>query len=268
MAIAAGVYLPIALSSDETARTGCCRRRIKEPTDFVVGRRPAGARAAPARSGRCSTSTARRATAQPRLMPAAAVLVVLGALTLAVVTVLRQLELIDIARQLLPRARGRAARPRGGRRRTTSRTSISRRAPGRQPRRLGRARLRRWIMISLNAMRAGLLSRFMGVLGIFVGVVLVIPLGVQILPALLVRRARPALPRALARRAGPRVGDGRGDPVARGRGAARGDRAAPRRARGCHRARRAVDEAEPRRAGGAAADVAQAPEEALTVRRR
>ncbi len=37
------------------------------------------------------------------------------------------------------------------------------------------------IMVSLNAMRAGLLSRFMGILGIFVGVVLVIPLGVQIL---------------------------------------------------------------------------------------
>ena len=37
------------------------------------------------------------------------------------------------------------------------------------------------IMIALNAMRAGLLSRFMGILGIFVGVVLVIPLGVQIL---------------------------------------------------------------------------------------
>jgi hypothetical protein len=30
-------------------------------------------------------------------------------------------------------------------------------------------------------MRAGLLSRFMGILGIFVGVLLVIPLGVQIL---------------------------------------------------------------------------------------
>ncbi|MFL5970672.1 MAG: hypothetical protein ACJ74L_13840, partial [Gaiellaceae bacterium] len=36
-------------------------------------------------------------------------------------------------------------------------------------------------MIALNAMRAGLLSRFMGILGIFVGVLLVIPLGVQIL---------------------------------------------------------------------------------------
>jgi hypothetical protein len=36
-------------------------------------------------------------------------------------------------------------------------------------------------MISLNAMRAGLLSRFMGILGIFVGVLLVIPIGVQIL---------------------------------------------------------------------------------------
>jgi hypothetical protein len=37
------------------------------------------------------------------------------------------------------------------------------------------------IMISLNAMRAGLFSRLMGILGIFVGVLLVIPLGVQIL---------------------------------------------------------------------------------------
>jgi hypothetical protein len=33
-----------------------------------------------------------------------------------------------------------------------------------------------FILVSLNAMRAGLLSRFMGVLGIIVGVLLVIPL--------------------------------------------------------------------------------------------
>jgi len=38
-----------------------------------------------------------------------------------------------------------------------------------------------FIIIALNAMRAGLLSRFMGILGIFVGVVMVIPLGVQVL---------------------------------------------------------------------------------------
>jgi hypothetical protein len=36
-------------------------------------------------------------------------------------------------------------------------------------------------MIALNAMRAGLLSRFMGILGIFVGILLVIPLGIPIL---------------------------------------------------------------------------------------
>lgn len=38
-----------------------------------------------------------------------------------------------------------------------------------------------FVMISLNAMRAGLLSRFMGILGIFVGALLVIPIPVQII---------------------------------------------------------------------------------------
>jgi hypothetical protein len=38
-----------------------------------------------------------------------------------------------------------------------------------------------FVMISLNAMRVGLLSRFMGIIGIFVGVLLVIPLPVQII---------------------------------------------------------------------------------------
>jgi hypothetical protein len=38
-----------------------------------------------------------------------------------------------------------------------------------------------FVMISLNAMRAGLLSRFMGILGIFVGALLVIPIPVQVI---------------------------------------------------------------------------------------
>ena len=79
-----------------------------------------------------------------------------------------------------------------------------------------------FVLVSLNAMRAGLLSRFMGILGIIVGVLLVLPL----LPgrpergaALLARGPRRPVPRPLAKRPGTGVGDRRGDPVAVRRGA-------------------------------------------------
>ena len=106
-------------------------------------------------------------------------LVVLGAVTLAVITVLRQLELIDIADSFFPDvARGERDLEQAAEDYIEDELS-----PALQGISLGGSIALAFatIMIALNAMRAGLLSRFMGILGIFVGVVLVIPLGVQIL---------------------------------------------------------------------------------------
>ena len=113
---------------------------------------------------------------RPELMPAALYLAALGAVTIAVVAVWRYVEITNIAEEFFP-------------------------FDGTDPEEAAEDELRdalppavqgvgiggtlalafAVVMISLNAMRAGLLSRFMGILGIFVGVVLVIPLGVQIL---------------------------------------------------------------------------------------
>ena len=115
----------------------------------------------------------------PRLMSAAAILAVLGALTLGVVTVFRQLELVDIAGSFFPE-HAQGARDLEQVAEDYIKDELS---PALQGISLGGsiALAFSMIMIALNAMRAGLLSRFMGILGIFVGVLLVIPLGVQIL---------------------------------------------------------------------------------------
>jgi hypothetical protein len=178
MAIAAGIYLPVALSSDESGADGLLRSADREAGDFIV----AGALQAlgllllvPALLYLYRAARYR----EPRMTPAAAVLVVLGGLTLAVVTVMRQLELLDIADGFFPDvARGERDLEQAAEDYIEDELS-----PALQGISLGGsiALAFAMIMISLNAMRAGLLSRFMGILGIFVGVVLVIPLGVQIL---------------------------------------------------------------------------------------
>jgi hypothetical protein len=97
----------------------------------------------------------------------------------AVATILRQLDLIEVAEDFFPE-QAEAARDvddaaedaiREGRSAAVEGTVYG-----------GSIALAfAFVMISLNAMRVGLLSRFMGILGIFVGILLVIPLGVQIL---------------------------------------------------------------------------------------
>ena len=178
LAIAAGVYLPLALSNDEGGADGLLQSADLEPGDFVV----AGALQAlgilllvPPLLYLFRATRYRH----PQLMPAAAVLAVLGAVTLAVVTVLRQLELLDIADKFFPE-RAEAARDVEQEAEDYIEDELS---PALQGIGLGGSIALAFalIMTALNAMRAGLLSRFMGILGIFVGVVLVIPLGVQIL---------------------------------------------------------------------------------------
>ena len=178
MAIAAGIYLPLALSNDADGADGLLESADLEPSDFVV----AGALQAlglllliPALLYLYRATRYRH----PQVMPAAAVLVVLGAVTLAVVTVLRQLELLDIADSFFPE-KAEAARDVEQAAEDHIEDELS---PALQGIGLGGSVALAFalVIIALNAMRAGLLSRFMGILGIFVGVVLVIPLGVQIL---------------------------------------------------------------------------------------
>jgi hypothetical protein len=103
----------------------------------------------------------------PRLMTAAAVLVVLGGVTLAAITVVGQLERIDIAGSFFPdHAHGNDLDE------VATDYIQDQYSPALQGVGLaGQIALAfAVIMIALNAMRAGLLSRFMGILGIFVGI--------------------------------------------------------------------------------------------------
>ena len=175
MAIAAGVYLPVALSDNESGADGLLRSADLEPGDFVVAGVLQGVGLLLLVPPLLYLFRAARHREQ-RLMPAAAILTVIGALTLAATTLFRQLELIDIADSFDP----------AGQRDVEQAAEDhieDELSPALQGIGLGGSIALAFgvIMISLNAMRAGLLSRFMGILGIFVGVVLVIPLGVQIL---------------------------------------------------------------------------------------
>jgi hypothetical protein len=175
--IAAGIYLAVAITSREGDR-GLLQSADLEPGDFIV------AGALQALSWLLIVPPLLylfRATRhrEPRLMPAAAVLVVLAAIVLAVVTVLRQLELIDIADGFFPPS-PEAARDLEQAAEDEIRDNLS--ATLEAIRYGGLLALAfSVVMISLNAMRAGLLSRFMAIIGIFVGVLLIIPVGGQIL---------------------------------------------------------------------------------------
>ena len=177
MAIVAGVYLPLALSDDESGADGLLRSADLEPSDFVVAGVLQGAGLLLLVPPLLYLFRAARHR-EPRLMPAAAVLTVLGALTLAVITIFRQIELIDIADSFFPEKADVRDVEEAAENHIEDELSPALQGIG-----LGGSIALAFgvIMISLNAMRAGLLSRFMGILGIFVGVVLVIPLGVQIL---------------------------------------------------------------------------------------
>jgi hypothetical protein len=176
-AIGAGVYLPAAVGSPDTDRE-LLATASADSSHFVV----AGALLAlsmllllPPLLYLFRAARHR----EPRLNTPAAVLAVLGAVTLAVATILRQLELIDIADGFTP-GRGASAE-------AVEEAAEDAIADGRSAAIEGAAfggsiaLAFAFVMISLNAMRAGLLSRFMAILGILVGVLLVIPLGVQIL---------------------------------------------------------------------------------------
>jgi len=178
LAIGAGLYLPLALSDNPDGADELLAAADVESADFVV----AGVLQSlglllliPVLLYLFRAIRYRN----PRFMPAAAVLAVLGAGTLGVVTVLRQLELIDIADGFFPE-RAERARDVEEAAEDWIEDELS---PALQGIGLGGSIALAFaiVMVSLNAMRVGLLSRFMGILGIFVGVVLVIPLGVQIL---------------------------------------------------------------------------------------
>jgi hypothetical protein len=178
MAIAAGVYLPVALSNDESGADGLLKSADREASDFIVAGVLQGIGLLLLVPPLLYLFRAARYR-EPRLMQAAAVLTALGALTLAAVTFLRQLELIDMADSFFPeKAAGEADLEQAAEDHIEDELSPALQGIG-----LGGALALAFgvIMTALNAMRAGLLSRFMGILGIFVGVVLVIPLGVQIL---------------------------------------------------------------------------------------
>lgn len=178
LAIVAGLYLPLALSKNPDGADELLRAADSESGDFIV----AGVLQAlglllliPALLYLYRATRYRR----EQLMPAASALVVLGALTLATTTVLRQIELLDIADSFFPEhAQGVRDVEQAAEDYIEDELSAALQGIG-----LGGsvALAFAMVMIALNAMRAGLLSRFMGILGIFVGIVLVIPLGVQIL---------------------------------------------------------------------------------------
>ena len=177
MAIGAGVYLPLALSDDESGADGLLRSADSESGDFIVAGALQGIGLLLLVPPLLYLFRAARHR-ESRLMPAAAVLTVLGALTLAVITIFRQLELIDIADSFFPEKADARDVEQAAEDHIEDELSPALQGIG-----LGGSIALAFgvIMISLNAMRAGLLSRFMGILGIFVGVLLVIPLGVQIL---------------------------------------------------------------------------------------
>jgi hypothetical protein len=107
-------------------------------------------------------------------MSAAGVLIVFAGVTVAIATVLRQVQLVDIAHGFFPE-KANAAKDLNDAAEDEIRDNLS---PVLEGLALGAglAFAFSFVVISLNAMRAGLLSRFMGMLGILVAVLLLIPL--------------------------------------------------------------------------------------------
>ena len=125
-----------------------------------------------------------------------------------------------------------------------------------------------FVIVSLNAMQAGLLSRFMGVLGIIVGVLFVIPLGsplpvvqcfwlLALAPLFLGRWPNGNPPAWAAAR--PAVAEPAGDARARMRAKGRSSRPAPAQADPDPSRRRTTRRARARAAVVGRAQAAQAP---------
>ncbi len=112
---------------------------------------------------------------RPQLPQAALVLALIGPLTAAVIAVLRQVELSSVADEFL--ASGARTESRADDLLGSGAFSVYGGIGLGANIAIGFAT----VLISLNAMRAGVLSRFMGVLGIIVGVFYVIPLGAQLI---------------------------------------------------------------------------------------
>ena len=173
MAIASGIYLQAAARGADGADE-YLHEVDQHPTDFIIGGvlvAVAALLVVPTLAYLYRVTRYRRA----ELMPAALYLAVLGAVTIAVVSVWRYVELTSVADNFFPFTG------------TDAKDAAEDEIRDALPSAIQGVGLAGSIalafgtvMISLNAMRAGLFSRFMGILGIFVGILLVIPLGVQI----------------------------------------------------------------------------------------
>lgn len=190
LSFTAGIYLQIALADREDGADGLLAAADKEPSDFIV-------------AGVLQVTGVLllipvllylyRATRYRRkeLNPGAAYLMVLGAITLAIVTMARQFQLIDIAKDFFPfdvpdnasELRGDEYAEAVNPEKAAEEEIRDALSPALQGVGVGGSIALAFgvIMISMNAMRAGLLSRFMGILGVIIGVLYVIPIGVQIL---------------------------------------------------------------------------------------
>jgi len=186
----AGIYLQVALSDREDGADGLLAAADSQPGDFVIagGLQVLGVLLlAPVLLYLYRATRYRRR----ELTPAAAYLALLGAVTLAVITMTRQLQLIDIADGFFPYdVPDDAAELRGDEyaeavdpEKAAEEEIRDALSPALQGIGLGGSIALAFsvILISINAMRAGLLSRFMGILGVIIGVLYVIPIGVQIL---------------------------------------------------------------------------------------
>ena len=169
-----GIYLQAAIGGASDAEE-YLREAERQPADFVVSGILVALGALmmiPALAYLYRATRYRR----PELMPAALYLAVLGAVTIAIVAIWRYVEITNVADGFFPFEGADAEEAAEDEIREALPSAVQGVGLG------GSIALAfALVMISLNAMRAGLLSRFMGILGIFVGVLLVIPLGVQIL---------------------------------------------------------------------------------------
>lgn len=176
--LASGIYVPLALDERPDGAHEVLRAADREPTDFVVAGVLQGLAVALLSVVLWYLYRATRHR-RPELPQVALVLLLLGPLLLAVVDVARQLQLLDVADDFLARdPGGRGAEERAEdliQDRGTTVAAVGF-AAGLM---VGLA----MVLVNLNAMRAGLLSRILGILGIVIGALYVLPLtgGPQIL---------------------------------------------------------------------------------------
>lgn len=126
---------------------------------------------------------------RPDLTQAAAVLAVLGAVAFAISTVLQQIKLVDIAGDFFPfdipenasELRGDEYAEAVDPDKAAEKFAREELSPALQGIGLGGTFSLAFsvVMLSINAIRVGLLSRFMGILGVAMGAMFVIPFGIQ-----------------------------------------------------------------------------------------